>query len=318
MKITTAGSEQTTILDLPLSRLFERMADAYPDAISIEADKTRLTYAALEAAANQVAHALRAAGIGPDVPVGICLERSPTWVVVALGVLKAGGIYVPLEPSYPPTRLAWLADDAQVRVVVSARPQEAALAEVSAPVLWADEPVWVDAPTTRLTSGIGPDHLAYIMYTSGSTGQPKGVGVPHRGVARLVLETDYVELGPEEVLLQFVPLAFDASTFELWGALLTGARLVIAPAGTVTLRELGQMVHERGVTTLLLTTALFVQMVEHELAALSGVWQMVVGGEAMPVETARRLLTAYPAMRLINAYGPTENTTISCCRTIKV
>jgi amino acid adenylation domain-containing protein len=318
MNIMTAGSEQTTILDLPMSALFERIAEARPDAVALEAGEIRLTYGALDAAANQVAHGLRAVGIGPEVPVGICLERSATWVVVALGVLKAGGVYVHVEPSYPPTRVAWLAADAKVRVVVSARQWAGVLTGVSVPVLWTDEPAWAEAPEARVASGAGPDNLACVIYTSGSTGQPKGVGVPHRGVARLVLDTDYVQLGPAEVLLQFAPLAFDASTFEVWGALLTGARLVIAPAGPVALRELGQVVQEREVTTLLLTTALFTQMVEHELAALSGVWQMVVGGEVMPVEAARRLLTAYPAMRVLNCYGPTENTTISCCHPVEV
>jgi amino acid adenylation domain-containing protein len=314
----TVGSEETRFLDQPISALFERIVEAGPDAVALEAGETRLTYAELDAAANQVAHGLRAVGVGAEVPVGICLERSAKWVVVALGVLKAGGVYVHLEPSYPATRIAWQAADANVRVVVSARQCASALAAISTSVLWAEDAAWAEEPATRVVSGAGPDHLACVIYTSGSTGKPKGVGVPHRGVTRLVLDTDYVQLGPAEVLLQFAPLAFDASTFEVWGALLTGARLVIAPAGPVALRELGQVVQQRGVTTLFLTTALFTQMVERELAALSSVRQLITGGETVPVEAARRLLSAYPAMRVIHAYGPTENTTFSYCHRVEV
>ena len=159
--------------------------------------------------------------------------------------------------------------------------------------------------------------LAYVMYTSGSTGEPKGVAVTHRGVVRLVRGTGYARFGPDETWLLYAPYTFDPSTLELWGALLHGSRLVIPPPGVLTTAELGEVVKREGVTTLWLTTGLFRQMVEENLGALSGVRQLLVGGDVLPVAHARRVLAELPETRLINGYGPTENTCFTSCYTVR-
>jgi aspartate racemase len=157
------------------------------------------------------------------------------------------------------------------------------------------------------------ENLAYVMYTSGSTGEPKGVSVTHRGVVRLVKQTDYAELSDKEVFLQFAPLAFDASTFEIWGCLLHGGKLVVFPPDLPSLEELGETIARSEVSTLWLTSALFTSMVEHHLDMLAGVKQLLAGGDVLSASRAKRFLKRLSECRLINGYGPTENTTFTCC-----
>jgi len=161
----------------------------------------------------------------------------------------------------------------------------------------------------------GPDRLAYVVYTSGSTGRPKGVMVEHRNVVRLVKDTDYCAFGPSEVFLQFAPISFDASTFEIWGALLNGSRLVIMPPALPSLEDLGRVIRKHGVTTLWLTAGLFHVMVEHRLDDLRPLRQLLAGGDVLSPWHVRQVLEKLPSLRLINGYGPTENTTFTCCHT---
>src|SRR5436305_1943073 len=168
----------------------------------------------------------------------------------------------------------------------------------------------------------GPDvgdigGLAYVMFTSGSTGHPKAVAVEHRGIVRLVHAADYADLGPEQVLLQLAPAAFDAATFEIWGALASGGRLVLAPPGIPSIDGLGELLARHGVTTLFLTTGLFHQVVEARAGAFSGLSQLITGGDVLAPEAARRALAALPGCRLLNAYGPTENTVFTTCHVLR-
>ncbi|RKH60321.1 non-ribosomal peptide synthase/polyketide synthase, partial [Corallococcus aberystwythensis] len=296
-----------------LPSLFAARVAATPDAVAVVRDGEPLTYGALEARANRLAHHLRGLGVGPDVKVGVCIERSFELVVALLGILKAGGAYVPLDPEYPRERLAFMLEDCQPRVVVT----RARLAGALPPgpgqrvLLDAEEAAWTRHPATPPEVLLSDEHLAYVLYTSGSTGQPKGVQVSHAAIVRLVHQVDYVRLGPRERVLHFAPLAFDASTFELWGPLLTGGRLVLAPPGALSLEALGRVITGEGVTTLWLTAGLFHQVVEHAPEVLRGVRQLLAGGDVLSASHVQRVLALHPDCQVINGYGPTEVTTFA-------
>ena len=295
--------------------LFETQAAETPDAVALIYENQRMTYAELNRAANQLAHYLREAGVGPEVLVGVCLERSLEVVIGLLGILKAGGAYVPLDPAYPAERLAFMLADTQTPVLLTQRRLVEALPATAARRVCLDGD-WDQIAAHRTdnpTHWVGPENLAYVIYTSGSTGQPKGVSVNHRGVVRLVKQTDYARFAAEEVFLQMAPISFDASTFEIWGALLNGARLVILPPGTPSLEEIGEALACDHITTLWLTAALFQQMVERNLGGLQPVRQLLAGGDVLSVPHVQKVLRDLPRCQLINGYGPTENTTFTCC-----
>nr|WP_255217199.1 non-ribosomal peptide synthetase [Myxococcus sp. AM010] len=307
-----SGTASAYPRDASLSALFEEQAQRTPDAVAVEYEDQRLTYAELNRRANQLAHHLKGMGVGPEVRVGLCVERSLELMVSVLGILKAGGVYVPLDTSYPLERLAWMKAEAGVALLVA---QEKLADEVAA---GGELVVCVDTewetqialqPESTPVANVGGSNLAYVMFTSGSTGKPKGVGVPHRAVSRLVLGTDFAHFGPEEVWLQLAPISFDASTLEVWGALLHGAKLVVYPAGTPSLEELGRKLEGTGITSLWLTAALFEQMQARQPKALASVRQLLAGGDALPVSRVKERLAAGGV--LINGYGPTENTTFS-------
>ena len=291
-------------------------------------------YGTLEARANRLAHYLRdRVGLTPDRVVGLLLERSSDLIIAMLAVLKAGGAYLPLELNAPAERLGFMMADAEVAAVlttdalaatlspgVAALPAgSAALSPGSAPVIRLDaEAAAIEAcPATPPPEAATAESLAYMVGTfPGSTGRPKGVCVPHRAIMRLVLNTDYARFSADQVFLQYAPVSFDAATFEIWGALLNGARLVLMPPRQDSLEALGRTIAEQGVTTLWLTASLFNLMIDEQPAALRGLRQLLVGGEALSVEHIRRARTVLPGCRLINGYGPTECTTFSCCHTI--
>jgi amino acid adenylation domain-containing protein/non-ribosomal peptide synthase protein (TIGR01720 family) len=330
-----------------IHQLFEAQALRTPDAVALVFENQTMTYAELNARANQLARHLRRLGVGPELLVGICLERSLELVVGILGVLKAGGAYVPLDPTYPRERLAFMLADTQAHVLLTAttgdrrpetrdrrsetgdrRPEtgdekdalnnllscvSGSRVSVSVVDLIVDWPRIARMSDTNLAIDVTADNLAYVMYTSGSTGQPKGVRIVQRSVVRLVLETNYIDLSTDDVLAQLAPISFDAATFELWGALLNGARLVIFPAHSPSLAELGQTLTRYGVTTLWLTAGLFHQMVEGCLDGLRSVRKLLAGGDVLSAEHVRKVLHELGGCRLINGYGPTENTTFTCC-----
>ncbi|HYO60110.1 non-ribosomal peptide synthetase, partial [Archangium sp.] len=213
------GAEYPREASLP--ELFEAQVRRRPGAVAVEYGEQRLTYEELNRRANQVAHWLKGVGVGPEVRVGLCVERSLELVVSVLGILKAGGVYVPLDASYPRERLEWMKREAGLAVLVAQEKlvEAVGLAE-GKPVVRVDtewEALIASQPEGNPKPVGSGGNLAYVMFTSGSTGKPKGVGVPHRAVSRLVLETDYAHFGPEEVWLQLAPISFDASTLEVWG-----------------------------------------------------------------------------------------------------
>lgn len=274
-----------------------------------------MTYAELNRSANRVASGLRRLGVGPEMRVALCLERSVEMVAALLGTLKAGGAYVPLDPNYPKDRLAFMLEDSRPAVLMTERRLASALPDFAGPTVLLDpdiEPFVEESPENiqNVTDG---GSLAYTMYTSGSTGRPKGVEVTHRGIVRLVRNTNYAEFGSGQVFLQFAPISFDASTFEIWGSLLNGALLAVMAPGPASLEELGHAIERFGVTTLWLTAGLFHPMVEDHVSSLRGVRQLLAGGDVLSVPHVEKALRELPDCVVINGYGPTENTTFTCC-----
>jgi amino acid adenylation domain-containing protein len=237
-----------------------------------------------------------------------------------LGILKAGGAYAPLDPHEPPARWkSMLADlETPVLVTLGALVNRLSADDLRTIRLDDDWPLIAREPGENFSTAVPADGLACVMFTSGSTGGPKGVAVLHQGITRLVRATNYATFSEDDVFFQLAPLQFDASTFEIWGALLNGAELVIAPPHGLTPDELSACLRRHGITTLWLTAGLFQLMVDTQLDALIAVPQLLAGGDVLSPSHVRKFLEASPAGVLINGYGPTENTTFTCCHRMTV
>src|SRR5262249_8875964 len=261
----------------------------------------RLTYGELNARANQLAHYLRKLGVGPEVGVGIFLDRSIELIVGLLGILKAGGAYVPFDPSYPRDRLSFMLEDSQVQIIITKESYSDNLASGWTQVVCLDSDCDTIARESSLNSRaeVSAQGLAYINYTSGSSGQPKGVEVCHRGVVRLLYSIEYAHLDEHEILLHLSPIAFDASTFEIWGALLRGWRCALLAERAVTLEGLADALASERVTTAWLTASLYNTVIDKHPEALQGVRQLLIGGESLSVEHVNRGLRSLPSTSII-------------------
>lgn len=301
---------------------FRRRVAEAPDTVAVSAGDDTVSYAQLDAWAREVARLLASgAGTGPGDRIAVCLERSPELIAALLGVLDAGAAFVPVGLTDPAPRIAEVFADAEVRAVLCEPDDDDRFAPHGATVLHV--PARPDtgpqhAPVDPSAYTVRPDDLAYLMYTSGSTGRPKAVMVEHRNVVNLVTEPNYVELGPADRVLQLAPVAFDAATFEIWGALLNGARLVLAPAGQVQAEELGALLRDEGVTVLWLTAALFHRQIDTDVKAFAGLRTVLAGGDVLSVPHIDELRAAVPSCGVVNGYGPTETTTFAVCHRIGV
>ncbi|MGK4008680.1 amino acid adenylation domain-containing protein [Sorangium sp. So ce1036] len=303
--------------DACIHELFEAQVARAPGAVAAVDRGETLTYGELNRRANRLAHWLSARRAGAELRVAVFVERSLRTLVALLGVLKAGGAYVPLDPGYPAQRLRSMLEDAEASILLGERAHATRLG-FRGEVIDLDEacrgPGDEGNPARRATA----TDLAYVMFTSGSTGRPKGVAVPHRGVVRLVKQTNYVALGPSDRVAHAASLSFDASTFEIWGALLNGARLVLVPHETLLSPEgLPALVRREGITVMFLTTALFHQIASASPGAFRGLSYLVVGGDALSPKLASDVLTRCAPARLVNGYGPTENTTFSTAHLVR-
>ncbi|MGH9867642.1 MAG: amino acid adenylation domain-containing protein, partial [Candidatus Polarisedimenticolia bacterium] len=291
-----------------IAQLFAEVASRHPDGTALLFEGGSTTYGELLERAHRAAGFLRARGVRPESRVAIAMERSPEMVTAILGVLCAGGAYVPVDLESPPARTARMLADAGVTLAITdgrSQPPHGAFDVVAF-----DEILAGGEKFQGLSAGAG--NLAYVMFTSGSTGEPKGIEVTQRNVVRLVRGTTYAHFGPDETILHLAPGAFDASTFEIWGALLSGGRLAIAPAGSPSPGDIARLLERHDVTTVWLTAGLFHLMVDEELEALSRVPQVLAGGDVISPSHVRRLMAA-GCRRFVNGYGPTETTTFACC-----
>jgi amino acid adenylation domain-containing protein len=294
---------------------FSALAHEMRDEIALVGE-TQLTYGELARRSDGIARYLARLGLVRGDRVGIFAQRSVAAVAAMLGILKAGGTYVPFDPSYPTNLLKFVYEDCRPKLMLvqpSLLAPEAVFWDTAGHELPAVFEAADDEPATASLPDVVPEDPAYIMYTSGSTGRPKGVLIPHRGVVRLVSDNPYAEMGPAHVHLQLAPLAFDASTFEIWGALLNGAKLAILSSPQPSLDDIANSIARHGVTTLWLTAGLFHLMVDHRLDGLKPLRQLLAGGDVLSPTHVAKAQAALPDCQLINGYGPTENTTFTCC-----
>jgi tyrocidine synthetase-3 len=289
--------------DRTIHQLFAEQLGQTPDhtaavgplAIKNRTNRTYITYISyreLNNQSNRLAFLLQTRGVKPDTIVGIMLERSLEMIIGILAILKTGGAYMPIDPDYPEERKQYMLKDSGTEILLKD----------------------IDFhPSTLLPFyPSGPSNLAYIMYTSGSTGKPKGVMVEHRSVVRLVKNTDYVEFKENQGILQTGALEFDASTFEIWGALLNGLTLYLVDKGQILNPErLKDTIKKYHISTIWMTSPLFNQMVQADVEIFAGLTHLLVGGDALSPSHISRVKTRFPALKVINGYGPTENTTFS-------
>ncbi|MGZ3457930.1 MAG: non-ribosomal peptide synthetase, partial [Archangium sp.] len=289
-----------------LHELFARQVEKTPEALAVWFEHQRLSYRELDARANQLAHRLRQLGVGPEVRVGLCLERSPELIVGILGVLKAGGAYVPLDPAYPTDRLAFMVEDARLSVLVTQHsllerlPASGAARLLIEPGGEALMGPFSEAPA----SGVWAGNAAYVIYTSGSTGRPKGVVVEHRSVLNLLAAQPRVlPQGSGDRLLQLASVSFDMAVQEIFSALLSGATLCLARReALVPGPELASLLREREITAVILSPSALAALPPGEYPSLKAI---MVGGEACPEPLVARWSAG---RRFINGYGPTEAT----------
>ncbi|MBN8468382.1 non-ribosomal peptide synthase/polyketide synthase [Corallococcus exiguus] len=310
---TNARPAARTLPEVPrVHRLFEAQAARTPDAVALLHGADALTYGELNVRANQLARHLRRLGVGPEILVALCLEDPREFIIAVLAILKAGGAWLPLDPTLPSERLAFITSDAWAPVLITDSSLEYLLDRRGYVVLVDEHAERIEREAeTNLDGTSDPSHLAYVIYTSGSTGRPKGTLLTHGGLCNTALQTlDFMDLGPERRLLQFFSTSFDASVSEIFPALLSGATLVLASRDEkMPGAPLLELVRQQAVTTLKVTPSVLAQL---EPEGLSGVRTIIVAGEACTPELVERFA---PGRRFVNAYGPTEATVCATVNT---
>ena len=292
---------------------FEEQAALNPNAVALEFGNSTVSYSTLSEMSNRVCAVLQSRGLEPESCVGVCVPRSVEMIAALLGILKAGCAYLPLDLALPAQRLRFMLADASAHFVLGSSEQRFTVEELLPGAEFIDMRALPAGPLNLVVSEVTDRNLAYVLYTSGSTGTPKGVLIEHRAVVRLVCDTNYIAISPDDVFLQFAPLSFDASTFEIWAPLLNGARLAIASPRDMTLTDIEEVIGRHRVSTLWLTAGLFNALVDERPDSFRNVKQLLAGGDVLSPAHVRKALLAMQDGCVINGYGPTENTTFTCC-----
>jgi amino acid adenylation domain-containing protein/non-ribosomal peptide synthase protein (TIGR01720 family) len=305
--------------DSSIYDLFLTHVNLSPQSIAVEDEECKLTYNELNLHVNSFSKKLEELGIGHGKCVGLCANRSIELIITILSLLKRGVRYVPIDQRQPLDRIQYILQSAEVSFLLTDPFNFGLLETIELPHLILEKPSLTrKVVDIQMQSDVIATDIACILYTSGSTGVPKGVSISHRNILRLVCNTNYGNLGPKESFLLFAPISFDAALFEIWGALLNGGRLVIAPPQLIGLDELANFVQQHQISTLWLTAALFQNMDEEVMKTLTSLRQLLVGGDVVSKVKVEQFLRVLPSCRLINGYGPTEGTTFSCCHTIQL
>ncbi|MCK4258180.1 MAG: amino acid adenylation domain-containing protein [Halanaerobiales bacterium] len=291
-----------------IQQLFEEQVSRHPDKVALVLGEDQLTYRQLNERANQLARVLRAKGVGANQIVGMIIERSLEMIVGIMAIFKAGGAYLPIDPEYPESRIRFMLEDTHTQLLLTQKHLLDQI-EFSGEIL--------DLTDTELYQGDGSNlecvnnsaNLAYVIFTSGTTGKPKGNLTSHYSIVRVVKNTNYIEITPEDKLLQLSNYAFDGSTFDIYGALLNGATLVMVLKETIlNLIKLSEVIKKEEVSVFFVTTALFNTLVDLDIQALTKVRKILFGGERVSVVHVQKALKVLGLGRLIHVYGPTEST----------
>lgn len=308
------GDYSTLFPSQCIHRLFEERVEKIPTGVAISDGDRRLTYEELNRRSNQLARYLRRKGIDEGSLLGVCMDQSPEMVVSFLAILKAGCAYVPLDPSYPDERLHWMAEDTRIPLLLTQSKHLSRLSGMAITLVCPDleDHLINQEKDDNLSIETDFNSLAYVIYTSGSTGKPKGVMVPQKAVNRLVLNTNYIQIKQEHKVGQASNCSFDAATFEIWGALLNGAELVILSKDMLLSSwRFAEALREKQVDILFLTTALFNQLARDTPKVFQSLEYLLFGGEAVDCRWVRSVLQQGAPRFLLHVYGPTENTTFS-------
>jgi amino acid adenylation domain-containing protein len=297
-----------------MMELFAEQVQRRGEELAVMCGQETLSYAELDRRSNQLGRYLKNLGVGPEKLVGISVERSVDMVLAMVGILKAGGAYVPIDPAYPPDRLRFMAEDSNIGVLLTQGRLAHSLPRLKAHVVCLDRD-WDDIAqqsNQELQPQVFPENLAYVIYTSGSTGLPKAAAVSHRSMIRLLRDTNYIQFQGDEVVAQTVNMSFDPATFEIWGALLNGCRLVIIDNEVLLdVERFAAEIVDKGVQVMFLATALFNELGRLKPSMFNSVKHLLFGGEAVYPVTVAAVLEHGGPERLVNAYGPAECTTFS-------
>ncbi|MBA4531487.1 non-ribosomal peptide synthetase [Brevibacillus halotolerans] len=299
-----------------IHELFQEQVDKNPDQVALVFGEAQLTYRELNEKANQMARGLRKQGVLPNQVIGLLTDRSLEMIIAILAIFKAGGAYMPIDPSYPSERIQYMLADSRTHLLLVQK-AEMIPAKYQGEVLLLTEDSWMEENTDNLDLVNQAQDLAYVMYTSGSTGKPKGNLTTHQNIVKTIMNNGYMEITPNDRLLQLSNYAFDGSTFDIYSALLNGASLILVPTHVLmNPTNLASVIQDQHITVSFMTTSLFNTLVELDVTSLKHMRKVVFGGEKASIKHVEKALDYLGAGRLVNGYGPTETTVFATTYTV--